>query len=225
MATTIISTFAQDRLIKEEGIQIREGGPAYFITRVFKKLREPFELISNKPGVVEIDMRDKKEAGRVKKVSKIRFLPKERMDLVIISTLLKEYEPKAFGNVSCLDVQGYVRDNTGFGKKKLFDSPELEKFTIIKGDANEIACIPTQRLAKVPIVLITIGSGGFIIIENDKRRQYSIEKVDSPDTIGAGDTFFAAFCIKYSKTRDTVQCAEFAKRIVTDFLKEKEVRK
>lgn len=215
MKITVIASFAEDRLISDRGMAIREGGPAFFITKVCDDLKKEYELFSGKKGIVEIDMWDKKEVGRVKSAGQIEC--ETKADLVIISTIIDEYPLSAQGNISCLDIQGYVRGD-GFGQKRFFDSPELEKFTILKGSTEELRYVPQNRLKKIPVVIETQGEEGCLVRCGEKITQIPTIPVMSADTIGAGDTFFSAYCIKYAETKDAVKSAEFAQNIVKEFL-------
>ncbi|MBN2459815.1 hypothetical protein JXB28_06025 [Candidatus Woesearchaeota archaeon] len=223
MKTIIISTFAEDRIITDSGMKKRDGGPALFIKNFFDKAGLEYELISGEKAIVEIDMRNKKEIGKIKQVASIQYDPDKVKDsgLVLVSTLLKEFPLKAYGAFPCVDIQGYVRSATGFGKKKYFDSPELEKFAIIKGTENELRYVPISRMKGKNIVIKTKGAQGFDVISGGKEKYFTAKKVKSPNTIGAGDTFFAAFCTHYYKTRDIDRSALYAKEKVCEFLMQK----
>ncbi|MBI4095673.1 MAG: hypothetical protein HY438_02330 [DPANN group archaeon] len=223
MSVAIISSFAEDRLIfANEKTECREGGPALFISNVFKKCGIPFKLFCGEKAIVEIDMRNNIEKGRVKSISKIITNSNKTFDFALVSTLLNEFSLKRIANFNCLDIQGYVRDGSDFGKKKFFDSEELENFDIIKATEEEIKYLSKQRVSKIKLLLLTRGSNGFEIIQNECKYDFSVDKIYSSDTIGAGDTFFAAFCIKYYLTNDIFQSARFATKTVADFLKSKE---
>jgi uncharacterized protein (TIGR00725 family) len=183
-----------------------------------------YDIFTGEKVIVEIDMRSDKEQGKIPMCKNILIPDEVNPEIVIISTISNEFELKTIGKFNCLDIQGYVRDNTSFGTKKFFDSIELEKFDIIKGTVEEITYIPKMRLKNVPLVLITDGSNGFKIYISDKEYQFTVEKIFVPDTIGAGDTFFTAFCIKYYETKDIFQSAEYAQMIVTEFLMKKIIR-
>jgi hypothetical protein len=221
MKVRIISSFAEDRLITEQGTVNKEGGPAFFITRVLDKINVPYNLVCGKKASVEIDMKDMKEIGRIINVDEIQDVKYNDYELILVSTLLDEFKIKACGKFSCLDIQGYVRDGNEFGKKKFFDSPELEKFKIVKGTVQELSYIPSERLERVPIIVATMGEQGFSIRCGSRTEYFTVKKVNAPNNIGAGDTFFAAFCAKYYQSKDIRKSADFAQRFVTDFLKEK----
>lgn len=222
MNTLVISSFAKDYLILENKIEIRDGGPALFITKVLSENKIPFRSRSGKTAIVEIDLRNNQEKGRIKRVDPIRIRNYGRLDFVIISTLLNEYRLKAIGKFCCLDIQGYVRVKNTFWKKKLFDSKELEKFDVVKATEEELKYIPQSRVEKIKLLLITKGENGFDVVEHGKIKSFSIQKIYPTDTVGAGDTFFTAFCLKYNQTRDIIKSSKFAKETVVRFLKQKQ---
>ena len=79
----------------------------------------------------------------------------------------------------------------------------------------------SQRVEKIKLLIVTDGSNGFEI-RNDKTKQvFDIEKIKAKDTIGAGDTFFTAFSIKYYQTREITESAHFAQETVKEFLLKK----
>jgi phosphoribosyl-ATP pyrophosphohydrolase len=217
---TIISSFAKDTIIKKDFKEARSGGPALFIERFIRKKRIPYEIYAGRNGVVEIYIKNKKEIGKIIKVYKIPQI-KEKKRFVIISTLLDEYALKAIGEFSCLDVQGYVQSKNKFGAKRLFNSKEIEKFNIVKGTKEELRFIPKKILGNVEVVLKTKGKKGFEVTKNKKNYIFDAEEIKSQDTIGAGDTLFAAFCVKYYSTKNIRESAEFAMREVNRFLQEK----
>jgi hypothetical protein len=217
----VISSFAVDIILEEDGTQKRKGGPALFIQRVLDEMGFPYEMITGDQGVVEIDIRGDEEIGKVIEAGKISVPEDKRFNLTMISTLLDEFDLKACGKMNCLDIQGYVRERSKFRGKTFFDSPELEKFTVVKGTEEEIGRLSAERLRKVPIVMITKGSKGFSLIEDGIKRDYDASLVEVPDSIGAGDTLFAAFCVKYYETSDCDTSARFAMCFVERFLKAK----
>lgn len=218
MKVAVISTFAVDKLV-DENIEVRSGGPALFIISMLNKFGIPYTLFTTN-AIVRINMRNGVEKGRVDYVGSISATVDDT-DIVLISTLLDEFKLKAVGKFCCVDLQGYVRDGSDFGKKKCFDSKELETFDVVKVTKRELTYISKSRTKKIKLLLVTNGAKGFEVITRDKKYRFNVDEVKSINTVGAGDTFFTAFCIKYYQTRDIIQSAEFAKEITTNFLKEK----
>jgi sugar/nucleoside kinase (ribokinase family) len=72
-----------------------------------------------------------------------------------------------------------------------------------------------------PLLLVTCDERGYEIYRYGKRRFVNIIPMEVDDSIGAGDTFFAAFSLKYFETRDAFSSAEFAHEITKEFLNKK----
>ena len=224
MTTVLVSSFAKDVLIKEDAREVKRGGPALFISEVLRKNNIQFKMVTSKEAIVEIDMKNNAEKGRIKQIYPIKADLNNNARFVLISTLLDEFKLKAFGRFCCLDIQGYVRDGTNFGKKKFFDSEEIEKFAIVKATKEEIEYIPKARVRRINILLLTDGANGFEVIQNGRTNFFAVDKLEVDNTIGAGDTFFAAFCLNFFTTRDIFQSAEYAEKTVSRFLIEKNWR-
>jgi phosphoribosylformimino-5-aminoimidazole carboxamide ribotide isomerase len=216
----VASSYAIDTLIRDNGKETNPGGPARFICKVLEEHGVGYRLVTGKPAQVEIDMRQGRESGRIISVGEIPQIAGEP-DLLLVSTLLDEYSLKASGKMSCVDLQGYVRDGSDFGKKRKYDSPELERFTIVKATQEELDNIPAERAARLNILLVTDGARGFEIKHDGVTKKYAVERVTPKDTIGAGDTFFSAFCMSYYLTRDIDASASFARDVTTKMLLEK----
>lgn len=221
LSVTVISTLAEDVLIRDHGIERIEGAPALYITNFLKNKDIDYKLITGQKAIVEIDMRNNVELGKINPVEMININKNISLDCVLVSTLLDEVKLRNFGEFSCLDLQGYVRDGSKFGGKKEFSSDALKYFKIIKGTKEEVSYVPEKILRNIPILLITDGSNGFDIMENNKSYKFNVEKINAKNTIGAGDTFFAAFCTKYYLTKDIQISSNYAKNSVYDFLKSK----
>ncbi len=225
MQVTLVSSFAEDIYLDAKGNYIKKevGGPARFLADVLERLGTKFSVVSGALGKVSIKVLEDDELGRIDYASPIN-LPDGQYDLVIISTLANEFKLRKINSkLTCLDIQGYVRDTAEFGKKKLFEfEPEL--VDIVKATERELQYLPTNLIEKLKkkILLVTRGSVGFTIYSGGKEQTYAIEKVIAQDTVGAGDTFFAAFCISYYQTKDINAAAKFAQDTVYSFLKNKE---
>ncbi len=213
----VISSFAKDILIRENNLEIREGGPAKFIKQVLNNLKISYKLAFSKKAIVEIDMRKGLEIGRIKKVYAIKSA--KFNGPVLVSTLLDEFKLKTLGTFNCLDVQGYVRDGKIFGKKKKFYSNELNKFDIIKATKEENNYLELKNFKG--LLIITDGKYGFSIKSGKNKYKFRVKPVRCKETIGAGDTFFAYFCVSYYINRDIIKSAKFARLLTYRFLKTK----
>ncbi len=216
MSITIISSFAEDRFM-DTG-RVAEGGPAFFITQFCQKNMIPYNLITGTKGIVAIEQKNDQEKGYITRAGKIILPQKKGMSCVLISTLLDEFPLQPCGVWCCVDIQGYVRDKDNTGFKKVYDNPALEQCAVVKGTAEELSYISTDRLKKIPLVLKTEGSRGFSIITRTKEYVFWSKPIMTQDTIGAGDTLFAAFCTKYYANKNIVESAQYAQQSVEAFL-------
>lgn len=68
-------------------------------------------------------------------------------------------------------------------------------------------------------VIVTLGSKGCLF----KDKLYPVEKVEIKDLCGAGDTFMAALCVNYLKTKNIDSAIEFANECATEIVQLKGV--
>lgn len=72
-----------------------------------------------------------------------------------------------------------------------------------------------DKFKNIKLIIITLGENGAFAYKTDLKKSYSCDakKVDVVSTVGAGDSFSAAFLLKYSKGLDVADCIEFASKI------------
>ena len=221
---TIVSSFAEDIYIDENEARIKTeiGGPAKFLSSVLDELDIDFFVVTGAPARVVIKIEKSEEFGKIEYVSPIN-LPDIQYDLVIVSTLLNEFKlRKIKSNLVCLDIQGYVRNSTNFGTKKNFEfDPTI--VGVVKATERELNYLPVRLVEalKKKVLIVTQGSNGFTVYAYGNKFDFSVEQLQIKDAVGAGDTFFAAFCVKYYKSKDPCLSAEFAKQVTDNFLKGK----
>lgn len=227
---TVISTFANDKLFDEKGKQIGEqkGGPAYFITKTFKKEDIPFDLITSKEITVEILLKNGNELGRIPENIIPRFInfSKIKTPEILISFILNQCNLENFelykGRVF-LDVQGYVRNGSGFGKKKYWDVPDKISNNIfgLKATDYELKFIPKHLVEqqKKKLLIITKGKLGIEVYRSNLK--YLLKPkviIKTKNTIGAGDTLFASFISEFIKTNDVKSSCIYAIDKTSNFL-------
>jgi len=64
----------------------------------------------------------------------------------------------------------------------------------------------------VEIVVITLGSKGALIKENNSYYEVQVDKIQAVDTTAAGDTFCGALCVALSEGQSMLDSVEFANR-------------
>ena len=122
-----------------------------------------------------------------------------------------------------MDIQGYVRDGSDFGKKKYWNPPEevVNSIFCLKGTSEELLYIPSSFLEsqKQKILIETKGQLGCEIFIRGKHRAIHPSRiVDTNDTIGAGDTFFAYFISEYIRKQNVQMSAVYATEETRKFL-------
>ena len=226
---TVLSTFALDTLIDETGrvLGTQEGGPAYYLKRVFEDEEISYLFVPSPKMGVEILLTDKGEFGRVPNVTpamRVGF-SEFKTPYIVISTILDEFNLSNisdFKGKAFLDIQGYIRDGKNFGKKKeLKDIEILDSAFCLKGTQEELRYIPAHFLEdkKIPLVLITRGERGCEVFYQSVRYEVRPEDILKPEhTIGAGDTFFGYFISQFIKREDPLASAQYATKKTSLFL-------
>lgn len=232
---TILSTFASDKLVSENGVTIieQEGGPAFYLKKVFEKEGTLFVLRAGSKINVQILVTRDGEFGKVLKnptPKNIRF-SQIKTPFLLISSVLDEFDlaqlPLFNGKVF-FDVQGYTRDGTDFGKKKLWTASKavFENILCLKGTKEELRYIPRQYLdaQKQKILIVTKGKSGCEVFVLGKRWVIRPPKViSSKNAIGAGDTFFAYFISYFIKTSKVLDSVKYAVKKTVVFLAAKNI--
>lgn len=227
---TILSTFAKDKIIdrKRKIVTIKKGGPAFYLSNVFKKEKIHFNLITPPIAEVEILITKDNEIGKVKKRPKIQKIdfPKIKTDYLVISTILDDFDLNGLSSYKgriFLDIQGYVRNGRKFGGKRYF-TPSREIISSVfclKGTKKELKYIPKTWLdqQKRKILIITKGSSGCEAFIFGRKLKIKVKKkIPVSNTIGAGDVFFAYTISKFLKTNEILKSIEYALKRTSEFL-------
>lgn len=229
---TLISSFATDRLFDQNNILIREqeGGPAFFVSNVFKKTKLSYRIIPSPKMVTEIVLSDGNEFG------KIGFYPALKIDYatidtpyILISPILNEFSLKnvdKYKGEIFLDAQGFTRKYGEFGKKKKWITKEEIENSIfcLKVADYELPYLKKSfiKKQKKKILLLTQGAKGCAIYSFGKSFFVKPKRIiKSPDTLGAGDTFFAYFISQWTRTKNIYESASYAVDKTSNFLASK----
>lgn len=80
---------------------------------------------------------------------------------------------------------------------------------------GEFSAFLKQKYCNLKFIIITLGAEGAFCYDNTNHNAYhcSAEKVDVVSTVGAGDSFSAAFVHQYFKGKDIEFCLEYATKI------------
>lgn len=231
----VLSIGATDYVYQENVILpvARKGGPALFIKKVFDSLGINYQIAKYKPAEIEIRVTTKGEEGRILESGRI-FLPhKVETSNLLISTVAPSNLDLNFlryywGDVF-LDLQGFVRDenNPNLGAKIIWQDEHsiIDRISVLKINSKEVCCMPENLLSKArnnSVVLETKGKEGLVLWGKGKKNFIPPSKViETNESIGAGDTFFAAFVAQFIKSGNTLESVYFGLRIVENFLSNK----
>lgn len=106
----------------------------------------------------------------------------------------------------------------------------IERCTILKLNNEEVATISVmlfsksyaledfasqlwKRFVNLETIIITRGDKGCLICHNNEMVYLASKPIKIADTIGAGDSFSAAFCAFYLRSNDAIASATFANQI------------
>lgn len=229
---SVVSTYATDRLIDAKTMEVRSvqrGGPVLYIVRALEELGLKPEVYTGEEMLVEILVKDDDEFGKIHEPRITKTLPNISTKSAIVSTLLREWDLSNAENYSgklFVDIQGYVRDGSEFGKKKKWENiVSIAPYIFcLKGNDIEIAMLPAEVVKdqkKNRMLIITKDKKGVDVFY--KGQYLSSEPnsiINPPNTIGAGDTFFANFVYQFIKTSNAEKSAIFALNKTSDFLSE-----
>jgi len=225
---TLLSTFAEDTLLNERRVVIKkqQGGPAFYLTKIFKKENIALNLITGPK--IKVLMTKTDEFGKVPKKPKTKNIKFSQIKtpFLLISTILNDFDLtniSEFKGIIFLDIQGYVRNGKNFGQKKIWNPSEkiIKNIFCIKGTKEELRYLPSQiiRIQKQKLLIATNGKNGCEIFIFGKKYLIKPQKViKTKNTIGAGDTFFANFMTQLIKTLDIVDSARYGVEKTSDFL-------
>ncbi|MBD3208565.1 MAG: hypothetical protein GF370_03875 [Candidatus Nealsonbacteria bacterium] len=227
---TIISTFARDKLLNAKGeiLSEQKGGPALYISKALQQEGSIFDMINGNEMEVEILVIEDGEYGRIRTEPRKKNIDYSSIKnpYLLISSLLDEYNLegiKDYRGMVFLDVQGYVRNGKDFGKKKYWKAPEEIRSSVfcLKGTQEEISYLPTDFISsqKQKIMIVTKGKKGCELYYGGQKKIFKpFRIVETTETIGAGDTFFAYFVSQFIETGDLVVSLEYSIEKTSIFL-------
>lgn len=232
---TVLATSAIDVLEDERLNQIssQPGGPSYFIAQVFNANNLSYEKLMHPQIKVEIQVTPRGEFSKIAERAKTLNIDYSNITTpyLLISTVLedfsldgiKDYKGKAF-----LDVQGYVRDGSDFGKKRSWTPNAMDAFFCIKGTEEEISYLPKDliEIQKTKLLIITKAENGVDWYYKGTFKSIRPLKIitNLKDTIGAGDYFFANFIVNFIESSLIEQSIMNAISKTSTFLESKRIK-
>lgn len=222
---TVLSTHATDILLDKDGIELRrqEGGPAFFIEAALTEANTPFIMHTGPRFNVEVMIGAEGELGRMKKTAEDQEAPTVTSPYLLVSTVLDEWPllVSDFSGAQFIDIQGYVRDGSAFGHKRMLEIPKGFAPFCIKGTEEEIRFLPPEftEEQKQRCLIVTKGAAGAdVYLGGEKTSLAPAEIVTAKDTLGAGDTFFSHVVAAYLRTSDLIESVREAMGKTSAFL-------
>ncbi len=225
----VIASFAIDHIIDVAGVlRKRRGGPAHWIRQALKEFRMPFLVISGpRPALVDMRLGINGERGSFRRVDPIHLRASRSAKAFIISTIENEFpveQVHLLHGVIAVDLQGYIRNARVSGTLLHISSSVARRITIAKATAGELTYVQRTFITsqKKRILIVTHDVSGFEIFYRGRSHSFiGNNRVVSPDTIGAGDTFLTAFTIEWLRTLSVSKAALKAQAVVEHFLNKK----
>lgn len=228
MGVEVFSTFATDKFIRDGKVfKEANGGPALFIDQALTDLGVPHIVHSPGNVVVEILFTDQGEFGKVPVPPSQAPIAHRDGAYIVVSTLLDDWKIVSGKSPVYVDIQGFVRDGSDFGKKKTWEVPEelWSTITCVKGTEEEITYLDSffsQEQKRWRQLIATKGPEGADVFVQGERIHVPAQPIlNLPDTVGAGDTWFAAYVSQQVIGNSAQESAEFATKHVANFLKRK----
>jgi sugar/nucleoside kinase (ribokinase family) len=229
---SLLSTYTDDVLVDETGTVMsrQQGGPAFFVGEALKAAGQPFDCIHGAPITVEILITEEGEFGKVPEAPVPRPAPADRLsDWTLVSTLLDEWDITApnlqLPDHLCVDLQGYVRNGRGFGRKRPWMRVDTiaNRLFCLKGTREEVSLLPSDiiKQQKQRLLVVTDGAQDLEVYHQGRHATIPVQQVTGlTNTIGAGDTFFGHFVAGLAKGIAPTTAAEVATEAARRFLEQ-----
>ncbi len=213
-----------------ELVSTSSGGPHYFISNALVAEGINFTTACAPHCDVEIIRKDDNEFGRLRGEVMPRTILFEKISApyVIISSVYNEIKfdtAAEYAGKIILDVQGFVRMRGEFGAKKNWNGPNYlrEKLWVVKANEIELKFLDADFIEeqKKRILIITHGSAGCeLFFHGEKFELVPLKKINSPHTVGAGDTLLGYFCAHLIQNNNPLSALQYAMARTTEFLEQ-----
>jgi pfkB family carbohydrate kinase len=227
---TLVATHTTDRVpMPDGGFVALPGGPAHYVGRALERLRCPYHLITGETVTVEVQRTPSGEQYVIPSLPLIPLPERLHGAAVILSPIMQEIEavelPEIDG-ILIVDLQGFVRrpmqPTESEGEK--FDLVHLfRRADFVKASEGELHRLDSRSLAALErrTLIITRGDRGAIVRRGGNQEMIPAEPVSATQTIGAGDSFLAAFARALVLGKGTIEAAHSAARFTEEVLRER----
>ena len=200
---TVVSTRTIDRVPDPATGGVREvpGGPATYLIRALERLGCEHRIITGQQALVDVIPGPEGEQYLIPLLEPIPLPARLTGDAVILSPIMQEIDPDVLPEVEgllILDLQGFVREpgKTQSDVARHFDlTALLRRASLVKASENELARLTSESRDALTrtTLLLTRGASGALVRHPEGEHFVAARPVEVSNTIGAGDTFLAAF--------------------------------
>lgn len=231
LTITLVSTRTRDRRPLAGGKTCDSpGGPATFVTTALRRLGHPVTVLTGETVDVEVVPRADGQEYVIPAIKCIPLPPHLDGNAVILSPIMQEIIPSAVpptDGLLSLDLQGFVREPlrpTDSSSRHYDLETLLRRAMVVKGAEDEIHRLTpaSRRALEGSILLLTRGRNGADIFVRGLKHHVAAEVVPTSNTIGAGDTFLAAYVSWLLRTEDPVQAGVAAARFTESVLRQRQ---
>ena len=225
---TLVSTVARDTLTLPDGSRKTiPGGPANYVGHAFSRLGVDCALITGAIADVEVISLAHGEEYVIPALPPIPMPPFFACDAVVLSPIVREIDPDAVPSVSGLlviDLQGFVREpgiSSGEVTTKFDLAGLLHRADVVKVSESELSRLTDSSREALgdAILLTTLGERGALVRCGRVEEFVPAQPVDTPYTIGAGDSYLAGFTAALLDGHHPFQAAESAARFTEEILR------
>jgi sugar/nucleoside kinase (ribokinase family) len=227
---TVVSTHTVDRFPPDADGNRRSmpGGPAHYIGVALDRLGVPYRIITGPTCSVDVLPGPEGEEYLIQPIPLIPLPERLCGPAAILSPIAREIEPEQVpetDGILAIDLQGFVR-HPGRPSSDLDTvdlTPLVRRAQVIKASDPELSHLSPSSLSALhtSILLMTHGAHGVSLKEGGRTHFIPSHPVQAPDTIGAGDTYLAAFIAHLLDGDDPVRAAERAARFTEEVLMER----
>jgi hypothetical protein len=205
------------------------GGPAYYIPRALERLAVLHRIITGIEVKTEVVLTPEGEQYVIPALPLIPLPATLKGDAVVLSPVMREIDPNCVPPTSGLlvvDLQGFVREPgrlSGEARRQVDLTELLARADAVKGADAEIALLDASSRAALDrtLLVITRGKQGAVVRVGGRAYEVPAHVVPARNTIGAGDTFLAAFTVEMVRHGEPVRAATKAARFTEQFLSER----
>jgi hypothetical protein len=224
----VVATCTIDRVPDLDG-KITEvpGGPGTYTIAALRELGVSHRLVTGERAVVEVIRCDDDVEYVIPALPSIPLPGRFDARAVILSPIMGEIEPLSlppFEGLLAVDLQGFVREPSRPSRhiSRQFDLTDLLRGShVVKASSEEIMLLTPESRAALgrTLVLETQGRRGVLLHQAGQTHHVAAVSVDATNTIGAGDTFLAAFVIEMVNGRRPAAAGERAARFTESWLR------